>query len=48
LASKKSSTLGRKGIETLAVRSKEQDVKIQKVSDRIELKAAAKQLAVAK
>jgi DNA-binding NtrC family response regulator len=36
----------KKGIEALAVRSKEQDVKIQKVSDRIELKAAAKELAV--
>jgi septal ring factor EnvC (AmiA/AmiB activator) len=38
----------KKGMETLAVRSKEQDAKIQKVSDRIELKAAAKQLAVSK
>jgi hypothetical protein len=38
----------KKGMETLAVRSKEQDVKIQKVSDRIELNAAAKQLAVSK
>jgi len=36
----------KKGMETLALRSKEQDVKIQKVSDRIELKAAAKQVAV--
>jgi Chaperone of endosialidase len=38
----------KKRMETLAVRSKEQDVKIQKVSDRIELTAAAKQLAVSK
>jgi hypothetical protein len=38
----------KKGMETLAARSKEQDVKIQKVSDRIELNAAAKQLAVSK
>ena len=38
----------KKGMETLAVRSKEQDVKIQKVSDRMELTAAAKQLAVSK
>jgi hypothetical protein len=38
----------KKGMETLALRFKEQDVKIQKVSDRIELTAAAKQLAVSK
>jgi len=38
----------KKGMETLALRSKEQDVKIQKVSDRMELTAAAKQLAVSK
>jgi hypothetical protein len=38
----------KKGMETLAMRSKEQDVKIQKVSDQNELKAAAKQLAVSK
>jgi septal ring factor EnvC (AmiA/AmiB activator) len=38
----------KKGMETLAARSKEQDVKIQKVSDQNELKAAAKQLAVSK
>jgi len=38
----------KKGMETLALRSKEQDVKIQKVSDRIELTAAAKQVAVSK
>ena len=38
----------KKEMETLAARSKEQDVKIQKVSDRIELNTAAKQLAVSK
>jgi len=38
----------KKEMETLAARSKEQDVKLQKVSDRIELNAAAKQLAVSK
>jgi len=38
----------KKGMETLTVRSEEQDVKIQKVTDRIELTAAAKQLAVSK
>jgi septal ring factor EnvC (AmiA/AmiB activator) len=38
----------KKGMETLALRSKEQDVKIQKVGDRMELTAAAKQLAVSK
>src|SRR4029077_1100084 len=38
----------KKGMETLALRAKEQDAKIQKVSDRIELNTAAKQLAVSK
>jgi len=38
----------KRGMETLALRSKEQDLKVQKVSDQIELTAAAKQLAVSK
>jgi hypothetical protein len=33
-------------METLAARSKEQDVKIQKVSDRIELSNTAPQIVV--